>query len=63
MYNILISSKLLTNQWPNHYKILQVLAKMIEDKKNGLSLDQYSVYYQPMDTIINPIIQKQTVSK
>lgn len=44
IYNILLSSKLMTNQWPNHYKILQVIAKMIEDKKKGLSLEQYSVY-------------------
>lgn len=44
VYNILLSSKLMTNQWPNHYKILQVIAKMIEDKKKGLGLEQYSVY-------------------
>jgi len=36
----------MTNQWPNHYKILQVLAKIIEEKKKGNSIDHYSVYYQ-----------------
>jgi hypothetical protein len=44
IYNVLISSKLMTNQWPNHYKILQAIAKMIEDKKKGNNLEQYSVY-------------------
>lgn len=29
LYNILIYSKLTSNQWPNHYKILQIVAKMI----------------------------------
>ena len=47
MYNILIYSKLLTTQWPNHYKILQTIAKMIEEKKKGNSLDHFSVYSQP----------------
>jgi len=46
MYNVLISSKLLTNQWPNHYKILQTLTKMIEEKNKGNSLDHFSVYHQ-----------------
>jgi hypothetical protein len=46
LYNILISSKLLTNQWPNHYKILQTLTKMIEEKKKGNTLDHFSVYHQ-----------------
>lgn len=55
VYNILLSSKLMTNQWPNHYKILQVIAKMIEDKKKGLSLEQYSVY--------NEVPQQQQQSK
>jgi hypothetical protein len=44
IYNILISSKLISNQWPNHYKILQLVAKVIEEKKNGNSLQPYSVY-------------------
>ncbi len=47
MYNILIYSKLLTNQWPNHYKILQAISKMIEERKKGNSLDHFSVYSQP----------------
>ena len=55
MYNILISSKLMTNQWPNHYKILQLVAKVIEEKKNGNALHPYSVYAEqqqmPKDTV------------
>lgn len=39
IYNILLSSKLMTSTWPNHYKILQTLNKIIIAKKQGLSLD------------------------
>ena len=44
IFNVLISSKLLSNQWPNHYKILQILNKIIEEKKKGHSLEPFSVY-------------------
>ena len=50
IYNVLISSKLITNQWPNHYKILQLVAKVIEEKKNGNPLHPYSVYNDPQIT-------------
>ncbi len=46
IYNILISSKLLTTQWPNHYKILQTLNRIMEEKKKGNPLNQFSVYNQ-----------------
>jgi hypothetical protein len=50
IYNVLISSKLITNQWPNHYKILQLVAKVIDEKKNGNPLHPYSVYNDPQFT-------------
>lgn len=40
----------MTTQWPNHYKIIQVIAKIIEDKKSNNALDQYSVYFQDIDS-------------
>lgn len=46
IYNILISSKLLSNNWPNHYKLIQLITKIIEEKKKGNSLDEYSVFRQ-----------------
>jgi hypothetical protein len=61
MYNVLISSKLMTNQWPNHYKILQTLAKMIEEKKKGNTLEHFSVYYQGgLDSQPTKEIEKET---
>jgi hypothetical protein len=45
IYNILVSSKLTTNSWPNHYKILQVLNQIINAKKNGLPLEEFSIYH------------------
>ena len=29
VYNVLIYSKLLTNSWPNHYKLIQTIGKMV----------------------------------
>jgi hypothetical protein len=58
IYNILICSKLMTNQWPNHYKILQLVAKVIEEKKNGNPLHPYSVYAEQQQQM-----PKETISK
>lgn len=46
IYNILISSKLMTTNWPNHYKIIQTITKIIDDKKHNNPLERYSVYNQ-----------------
>ena len=46
IYNVLIYSKLLSNSWPNHYKLVQIINKIIEEKKKGNNLDQFSVYRQ-----------------
>ena len=64
LYNILISSKLLTGQWPNHYKILQTLTKMIEEKKKGNPLDHFSIYshQQGEPNTVTPDIQETTPS-
>jgi hypothetical protein len=45
---VLIYSKLLTNNWPNHYKLIQILTKIIDAKKKGLSLDEFSVFRQSL---------------
>lgn len=44
IYNVLIYSKLFTNNWPNHFKLIQILNKIIEAKKKGNSLEEFSVY-------------------
>lgn len=44
IYNVLIYSKFMTNNWPNHYKLIQIITKIIEAKKKGESLEEYSVY-------------------
>jgi hypothetical protein len=49
IYNILIFSKLLTNNWPNHYKLLQLINKIIEENKKGNKLDEFSVYRQELE--------------
>jgi hypothetical protein len=48
----------MTNQWPNHYKILQLVAKVIEEKKNGNPLHPYSVYAEQQQQM-----PKETISK
>lgn len=44
IYNILIFSKLLSNGWPNHYKIIQILNKITVEKHKGNNIDHFSVY-------------------
>ena len=44
IYNILVFSKLLSNGWPNHYKIIQILNKITTEKKKGNSIDHFSVF-------------------
>jgi len=41
----------MTTHWPNHYKIIQTITKIIEDKKLNNSLESYSIYYQNQDGI------------
>ena len=47
----------MVKQWPNHYKVLQNITKMVEDKKKGLGLEQYSVYAENQEEHL-PVVQE-----
>jgi hypothetical protein len=43
LYDILIFSKLQSNQWPQHNRILDKIQAIIDDRANGLDIQKYSV--------------------
>ncbi len=34
----------MSHTWPNHYKVLQTLNQVVTAKRQGLPLDQFSIY-------------------
>jgi len=43
LYDVLIFSKLQTNQWPQHNRLLEKMQAMVDDKQKGRDLAKYSV--------------------
>lgn len=43
LYDVLIFSKLQSNQWPQHNRLLEKIQNMVDDRFKGLDLQKYSV--------------------
>lgn len=43
LFDVLIFSKLQSNQWPQHSRLMEKIQAMVDDKLKGLDLQKYSV--------------------
>lgn len=43
IFDMLIFSKLQSNQWPQHNRLLERIQNIVEDKAQGLDISKYSL--------------------
>jgi hypothetical protein len=43
IYDMLVFSKLQTNQWPHHTKLIERLQSIVEDRRQGVDIAKYSI--------------------